>query len=63
MQVRYDPTNIKAVEALVKKKNENIAALRKQLKIPQSEHPQTKEVLQEQKEKYEMMSLILQLTS
>ena len=45
------------------KKNEDIAALRKQLKLPQSEHPQTKEVLQEQKEKYEMMSLILQLTA
>ena len=39
LQVGYDPTNIKAVEALVKKKNEDIAALRKQLKLPQGEHP------------------------
>ena len=42
LQVGYNPTNIKVEEALVKKKNENIATLRKQLKIPQSEHPQTK---------------------
>ena len=61
LQVGYDPTNIKVAEALVKKKNEDIAALRKQLKLPQGEHPQTKEVLQDQKEKDEMMSLILQL--
>ena len=59
MQVGYDPTNIKATEALVKKKNEDIVALRKQLKLPQSEHPKTKEDIQEQKEKYEMMSLII----
>ena len=63
LQVGYDPTNIKAEKLLVKKKNEDIAALRKQLKLPQSEHPQTKEFLQEQKEKDEMMSLILQLTT
>ena len=42
LQVGYDPANIKIVEWLVKKKNEDIAALRKQLKIPQSEHPKTK---------------------
>ena len=48
---------------MIKKKNEDIAALRKQLKLPQSEHPQTKEVLQDQSEKEEMMKLILQLTA
>ena len=63
MQVGYDPTNIKAVEALVKKKNEDITALRKQLKLPQSEHPKTKEVIQEQSEKYDMMNSILHLTA
>lgn len=63
LQIGYDPTNIKVAEPLVKKKNEDIAASRKQLKLPQSEHPQTKEVLQEQKEKDEMMNLILQLAA
>ena len=59
LQVGYDPANIKAAELFVKKKNEDIAALRKQLKLPQSEHPQTKEVIQEHNEKDEMMNLIL----
>ena len=63
LQVGYDPSDIKAVELLIKKKNEDIAALRKQLKLPQSEHPQTKEVLQDQSEKEEMMKLILQMTA
>ena len=63
LQVGYDPTNIKAAEALVSKKNEDITALRKQLKLPQGEHPQINEILQDQKEKDEMMSFILQLTS
>lgn len=39
LRVEYDPANIKAAELLVKKKNEDIAALRKQVKLPQSEHP------------------------
>ena len=47
----YDPSNIQAAELLVKKKNEDIAALRKQLKLPQSEHPQTKEILEDQRDK------------
>ena len=48
---------------MVKKKNEDMVALRKQLKLPQSEHPQTKEILQDQSEKEEMMKLILKLTT
>ena len=40
IQVGYDPSNVKAAEQLVKKKNEDIAALRKQLKLPPTEHPQ-----------------------
>ena len=48
---------------MIKKKNDDIAALRKQLKLPQSKHPQTKEILQDQSEKEEMMKLILKLTA
>ena len=39
LQIGYDPENVKATEQLVKKKNEDIAALRKQLKIPSNKHP------------------------
>jgi len=37
----YDPSDVKAVEEILKKKNENIAALREQLKLPSIEDPQT----------------------
>ena len=39
LQIGVDPSNVQAVEVLIKKKNDDIAALRKQLKLPQSEHP------------------------
>ena len=42
LQVEVDPSDFPEVEILIKKKNEDIEALRKQLKLPQSEHPQTK---------------------
>ena len=42
LQVGYDPSNIQAVELSIKKNNEDIEASRKHLKLPQSEHPQTK---------------------
>ena len=42
IQVGYDPTNVKDAEELVKKNNADIAALRKQLKLPPTEHPQAK---------------------
>ena len=46
-----DPSNTEVAKTLIRKKNEDIAALRKQLILPQSEHPQAKEILQEKTEK------------
>ena len=63
IQVGYDPANVKVAEELVKKNNVDIAALRKRLKLPPTEHPQTKEIVQEASQKDNMMNLILQLTS
>ena len=37
-----DPANIEVAKALIKQKNEDIAALRKPLKLPQSQNPQAK---------------------
>ena len=62
IQVGYDLANVKAAEQLVKKNNEDIAALRKQLKFPPTEHPQAKEIVQEKNQKDDMMNLIFQLT-
>ena len=49
-------------KTLVKKKNEDIAALRKQLKFPSSEHPQAKEIIQGQNEKADMIDLSVDST-
>ena len=35
IRLGYDPANVKVVEELIKKKNEHIVALRKQLKLPE----------------------------
>ena len=56
----HDPKDVKGVEALIKNKEEDIAALRKQLKLPPSRHPQTTEVIK-QKSEEEMMDLLLKL--
>jgi len=42
LKMGYDPSNIKVAEEIVKKKNVEISALRKQLKLPASEDPMTK---------------------
>ena len=67
IEVGYNPTDIKAAEELTKKKktkkNVGIATLKKQLKLPTTKHPQTKEVLEKDNQKDEMMNLIIQLTA
>ena len=44
MQLGYNPSNIVVVESLVKKKNADIASLRRQLKMPVTEDPMAKEI-------------------
>lgn len=61
IELGHDPNDIKATEKLIKKKNEDIVALKKQLKIPHSEHPWTKQVLEIQTHQEEMMDLVLKL--
>ena len=63
IETGVDPSNIEVSKTLIRKKNEDIVALRKQLKLPQSEHPQAKEILQQQKEKDETMQLVLKMTT
>jgi len=42
LKMGYDPSDIKAAEEIVKKKNIEILVLRKQIKLPASEDPMTK---------------------
>ena len=61
IELGHDPKNIEATEQLIKKKNDDIAALKKQLKIPQLQHPRTFEVLEGQTRHEELMDLVLKL--
>ena len=56
----HNPKDVKGIEDLIKKKDDDIAALRKQLKLPASRHPQTKQVIKKNYEE-EMMELLLRL--
>ena len=56
----HDPKDVKATEKLIKNKNNDIAALKEQLKIPPIHHPQIVEVLETQKEE-DLMDLVLKL--
>jgi len=47
IELGHDANDAKATEKLIKKKNEDIAALKKQLKLPHSEHPQKKGFVRE----------------
>eukprot|EP00253_Pinus_taeda_P032704 PITA_32704 len=58
IEMGYDPSNINVVEELVKKKNVEVSALRKQLKVPASEDPMTKDIEETETQKSEMMNLI-----
>jgi hypothetical protein len=60
LKIGYDPANIKAAEEMIKKKNADIAALRKQLKLPPTEDPQTKEIAEREGEKDEMLRLLME---
>jgi len=56
----HDPKDVKAIEALIKKKDEDIATLRKQLKLPPLRHPQTVEIIKQNSEE-ELMDLLLKI--
>lgn len=60
IKVGYDPTNIDAVEELMRKENTNIAALRKQLKLPATEDPLAKDNKETETQKADMMKLIME---
>jgi hypothetical protein len=59
LKIGYDPSNLKAVEEILQKKNVDIASLRKQLKFPPIEDAQTKEIAETEGENDEMLKLIM----
>jgi hypothetical protein len=60
LKIGYDPSNVKAIEEMLKNKNVDIASLRKQLKLPPTKDAQTKEIAETEVEKDEMLKLIME---
>jgi hypothetical protein len=60
LKIGYDPSNVKAVEEMLKKKNVDIAYLRKQLKLPPTEDAHAKEIDETEGEKDEILKLIME---
>jgi hypothetical protein len=60
LKIGYDTTNVKAAEEMIKKKNVDIASLRKQLKLPPTEDPQAKEIVEKEGQNDEMLKLLLE---
>jgi hypothetical protein len=60
LKIYYDPSNMKAAKEMIKKKNADIASLRKQLKLPPTEDSQAKEIAEKEGEKDEMLKLLME---
>ena len=60
LKIGYDPSNMKVDEELLKNKNTDIASLRKKLKLLATKHSQTKEMVETEGQKEEMLKLIME---
>lgn len=56
----YDPNNFKVEKEMIKIKKEDIHSLRKKLKLPTTEHPQTKEITNLEVKKENMFKIIVE---
>jgi alpha-L-fucosidase len=60
LKIGYDPSNVKYAEEMIKKKNADVATLRKQLKLLPTEDSQAKEIAKKESEKDEMLKLLME---
>jgi len=60
MDLGHDPKDAKGIKALVKKKEDDIVALKKKLRLPATMHPQTAELAQE-KQSEDMMAIMMKM--
>lgn len=60
IKLGYDPSNVKVFKEMIRRKNVDILALRKQLKLPTTKDPQTKEFGELEKEKESMFKIIIE---
>jgi len=62
IELGHDPKDAKGIKALIREKEEDIDALRKQRKMSPSMHPQTADVVQ-QKSEEDMMDLVVEIAT
>jgi hypothetical protein len=60
LKIGYDPSNVKAAEEMINKKNDDIDSLMKQLKLPPTGDSQAKEIEKKEGEKDEMLKLLME---
>ena len=60
VKIGYDPSNMNSIEHIIKKKNYDIIALRKQLKFSATKDPLTKYFEETEFQKTNMMKLIME---
>jgi hypothetical protein len=60
LKIGYDPSNVKAAEEMINKKNFDIASLRKQLNLPPTDDSQAKEIAEKEGKKNEMLKLLME---
>ena len=60
IKLGHNPKDPKAIKALIKKKEDDIVSLKKQLKLPATMHPQATELVKE-KEEEDMMELLIKM--
>ena len=60
LKINYDPSNMKVAKEMIKKKNDDIASLRKQLNLSPTEDLQAKEIAKKEGEKDEMLKLLME---
>lgn len=60
IKLGYGPNNITIAQEIINNKNTDLAALRKQLKLPSTEDPQTKEHGEQEKKKKNLFKIIIE---
>ena len=60
VKMGHDPTNVQVVEDVLKKKNVDIATLRKQLKMPATKDPLAKGIEEDESLKAELLKLVVE---
>lgn len=59
IKIGYDPKDAIVAEEIIKNKNLDITALRKQLKLLAPKDPRTKDIAKDEAQKADMMKLII----